>query len=104
MFSALGINEHPHPLLGYFVSLVEMDSDKLLARIQPSENDEEDNTKEFSRILKAVEQRIAAMRGVGICWKINEAIDAIEISADIIIILLSRNVHHNELYYLVDAW
>lgn len=67
VFSALGINGHPHPLLGYFVSLVEMDSDKLLARIQPSENDEEDNTKEFSRILKAVEQRIAAMHGVGIC-------------------------------------
>jgi len=67
VFSALGINGHPHPLLGYFVSLVEMDSDKLLARIQPSENDVEDNNKEFPRILKAVEQRIAAMRGVGIC-------------------------------------
>ncbi len=67
VFSALGISGHPHPLLGYFVRLVEMDSEELLYRTQGQPESKEDpNDVEISRTLKAIEERIAAIRGVGI--------------------------------------
>lgn len=67
VFSALGVIGHPHPLLGYFVSLVEMDDEALTYRIQRRPESVEDPSEvEILRTIMVMEQRVAAIRGVGI--------------------------------------
>jgi hypothetical protein len=62
VFSALGIQGHPHPLLVHFVGLVAMSDEDLAARIEMPAEAKDD----VSRLLKSVEQQLASMRGIGL--------------------------------------
>jgi hypothetical protein len=59
VFSALGISNHPHPLLGHIAELATADRELLLERMNSL-----DNNNEITCFLRSVEGRIAAMREI----------------------------------------
>jgi len=56
---ALGVNGHPHPILAYLIYLTNVDEEHLSMLIRKSEDREN-----VGKVVKALEKRIAAMRGI----------------------------------------
>jgi hypothetical protein len=59
VFSALGISGHPHPLLGHLAEIVVVEGDVAAERIANL-----DRTDPVSALLRSVEERLAAIRGI----------------------------------------
>jgi hypothetical protein len=59
VLTALGVQGHPHPLLGHMAELAILDDASLRARIQ-----RHDTREPLESCLSAMEQRLAAMRGI----------------------------------------
>ena len=61
VFSALGVTGHPHPLVSHIATLMTLSDEDLMAQIESR-----DSTTGVENALKAVEVRIALIRGVSL--------------------------------------